>query len=152
MTMFAIVRLRGEVNVRPDIKDTLGMLRINRVNHCVVVKEDEHYRGMIQKVKDYVAWGKIDDETLALLLQKRGRLSGNRRLTEQFLKEKGYASVTDLAKAVNSNEASLKDLGIKPVFRLHPARKGLRTTKKTAQQGGDLGFRQDMEDLVKKMR
>ena len=43
--MFAIVRLRGEVNVRPEIKDTLQMLRIHRVNHCVVVNEDPHLPG-----------------------------------------------------------------------------------------------------------
>ena len=55
--MFAIVRLRGEVNVRPEIKATLAMLHMHRVNHCIVVKEDPHYRGMIQKIKDYVAWG-----------------------------------------------------------------------------------------------
>ena len=67
--MFAIVRLRGEVNTRPEIRDTLKMLRISRVNHCVVVKEDPHFRGMIQKVKDYVAWGKIDEDTLAMLLR-----------------------------------------------------------------------------------
>jgi large subunit ribosomal protein L30 len=92
--MFAIVRLRGGVNTRPEVKDTLDMLRINRVNHCVVVKEDPHYRGMIQKVKDYVAWGNIDDETLALLLEKRGRLAGNVRLTDQVVKEKtSYASI-----------------------------------------------------------
>jgi large subunit ribosomal protein L30 len=151
--MFAIVRLRGGVNTRPEIKDTLEMLRINRVNHCVVVKDDPHYRGMIQMVKDYVAWGKIDDETLALLLEKRGRLPGNVRLTDQVVKEKtSYASIKELAKAVNSGTASLKDLGIKPIFRLHPARKGLKSTKKTAQQGGDLGFRQDIGDLIKKMR
>jgi large subunit ribosomal protein L30 len=151
--MFAIVRLRGDVNTRPEIKDTLEMLRINRVNHCVVVKEDPHYRGMIQKVKDYVAWGKVNDETLALLLEKRGRLAGNVRLTDQVVKEKTpYSSIKELSKAVNSGTASLKDLGIKPVFRLHPARKGLRSTKKTAQQGGDLGFRQDIGDLIKKMR
>lgn len=151
--MFAIVRLRGGVNTRPEIKDTLEMLRINRVNHCVVVKEDPHYRGMIQMVKDYVAWGKIDDETLALLLEMRGRLPGNVRLTDQVVKEKtSYGSIKELAKAVNSGTASLKDLGIKPIFRLHPARKGLRSTKKTAQQGGDLGFRQDIGDLIKKMR
>jgi large subunit ribosomal protein L30 len=150
--MFAIVRLRGEVNTRPEIRDTLDMLRISRINHCVVVKEDPHYRGMIQKVKDYVAWGKIDEDTLALLLERRGRLSGNRRLTEQFLKEKGYGSAKELAAAVNSGTASLKDLGVKPVFRLHPARKGLKSTKKTAMQGGDLGFREDMADLITKMR
>jgi large subunit ribosomal protein L30 len=151
--MFAIVRLRGEVNVRPEIKATLGMLRIHRVNHCVVVNEDPHYRGMIQKVKDYVAWGKIDDETLTLLLEKRGRLSGNRRLTEEFLKENTkYSTFKELAAALNSGSANLNDLGIKPIFRLHPARKGLRTTKKTAQQGGDLGFRQDLTGLIKRMR
>jgi large subunit ribosomal protein L30 len=151
--MFAIVRLRGEVNVRPEIKDTLAMLRIHRVNHCVVVKEDAHNRGMIQKVKDYVAWGKVDDESLALLLEKRGRLSGNRRLSVEFLKDNtSYSTFLELAAAVNSGSASLKELGIKPVFRLHPPRKGLRTTKKTAQQGGDIGFRQDLADLIKKMR
>jgi len=151
--MFAIVRLRGEVNLRPEIKDTLAMLHIHRVNHCVVVKEDPHYRGMIQKVKDYVAWGKIDDDTLAMLLERRGRLSANRRLTEQYLKENTpYSSFKELAKAINSGSASLKDLQIKPIFRLHPARKGLRTTKKTAQQGGDLGFHPDLTDLIKRMR
>ena len=41
--MFAIVRLRGEVNLRPGIKSTLAMLHMHRVNHCIVVKEDEHY-------------------------------------------------------------------------------------------------------------
>jgi len=150
--MFAIVRLRGEVNVRPEIKDTLEMLRIHRVNHCVVVKEDAHYRGMIQKVKDYVAWGKIDEDTLALLLERRGRLSGNRRLTEKYLESTPYRTFKDLASALNSGSVSLKELEIKPIFRLHPARKGLKTTKKTAQQGGDMGFRQDLADLIKRMR
>ena len=151
--MFAIIRLRGEVNLRPEIKSTLEMLRMHRVNHCIVVREDEHFRGMIQKVKDYVAWGKIDDQTLAMLLERRGRLSGNRRLTEDFLKEKtAYRSFAELAAALNSGATSLKDLGIKPIFRLHPARKGLKTIKKTAQQGGDLGFRADLADLIKKMR
>jgi len=151
--MFAIVRLRGSVNTRPEIKDTMDMLRINRVNHCVVVNEDPHYRGMIQVVKDYVAWGKIDDDTLALLLEKRGRLSGNRRLTDQFVKENSsYGSIKDLAKAVNAGSANLKDLGIKPVFRLHPARKGLSSTKKTAQQGGELGFHTAIGNLITKMR
>ncbi|NPV63554.1 MAG: 50S ribosomal protein L30 [Methanotrichaceae archaeon] len=151
--MFAIVRLRGGVNTRPETKDTLQMLRLNRINHCVVVNEDPHYRGMIQRVKDYVAWGQIDDSTLALLLERRGRLSGNQRLTEQFIKEKtSYNSFAELARSLNSGATSLKDLGIKPVFRLHPARKGLRSTKKTAAQGGDLGWRQDIADLIKKMR
>jgi large subunit ribosomal protein L30 len=151
--MYAIVRLRGGVNTRPEIKDTLDMLRINRVNHCVVVKEDPHYLGMIQKVKDYVAWGKIQEDTLALLLTKRGRLSGNKRLDDELIKEKtAFGSIKEFAKAVNSGSASFKDVGLKPVFRLHPARKGLRSTKKTVKQGGVLGFHDSIDDLITKMR
>jgi large subunit ribosomal protein L30 len=150
--MYAVVRLRGELNLRPEIKDTLAMLRLHRINHCVVLRDDPQLKGMILRVKDYVAWGEIDERTLAFLLEKRGRLSGNRRLTEQLLKEtSSYGSFPELAKALGSGAAGLGDLGIKPVFRLHPARKGLRTTKKTFAQGGDLGFRQDMADFIKRM-
>jgi large subunit ribosomal protein L30 len=150
--MFAVVRLRGELNLRPEIKDTLAMLRLHRINHCVILKDDPQQKGMIQKVKDYVAWGEVDESTLAFLLEKRGRLSGNRRLTEELLKEKSsYASFSELARALGSGAVILRDLGIKPVFRLHPARKGLRTTKKTFAEGGDLGFRQDMADFIKRM-
>ncbi|HNT73214.1 MAG TPA: 50S ribosomal protein L30, partial [Methanothrix sp.] len=85
--MYAIVRLRGSVKTKPDIKDTLDMLRLHRINHCVVVPDSPHYRGMIQKVKDYVAWGEIDEEALASMLEMRGRLNGNKRLTDQFIRE-----------------------------------------------------------------
>lgn len=151
--MYAIVRLRGEVNMRPEIKDTLSMLHLNRVNHCVVVREDEHYRGMIQVVKDYVAWGKVNAETLALLLEKRGRLSANRRLTDGTVNEVSpYKSIKELAEAVAAGTAGLKDFGIKPVFRLHPPRKGHSGIKKTVKEGGELGFHDSVADLITKMR
>jgi large subunit ribosomal protein L30 len=74
-------------------------------------------------------------------------------LTDQIIKEKtSYGSIKEFAEAVNAGSASLKELGIKPVFRLHPARKGLRSTKKTAQEGGALGFHNAMGDLIRKMR
>lgn len=76
--MYAVVRLRGPVNVRYTIEDTMKMLRLHKVNHCVVVPETPHYKGMIQKVKDYVAYGKVDAKTLAEILKKRGRLEGNK--------------------------------------------------------------------------
>jgi hypothetical protein len=47
----------------------MKMLRLHKVNHCVFVPEDPHYRGMVQKVKDYVAYGKVDAKTLAEVLE-----------------------------------------------------------------------------------
>jgi large subunit ribosomal protein L30 len=44
-----------------------------------------------------------------MLLEKRGRLAGNRRLTEELIKEKtAFGSFKEFAKAVNSGSASLK--------------------------------------------
>jgi large subunit ribosomal protein L30 len=151
--MYAIVRLRGSVKTKPDIKDTLKMLRLHRINHCVVVPDSPHYRGMIQKVKDYVAWGEIDEDALASMLEMRGRLNGNKRLTDQFIKENtSYGTIKEFASAVSQGAASLKDAGIKPVFRLHPPRKGHRGTKKTVKEGGELGYHESISDLLWKMR
>ncbi|HII00621.1 TPA: 50S ribosomal protein L30 [Methanosarcinaceae archaeon] len=153
--MYAIVRLRGPVNVRYTIEDTLKMLRLHRVNHCVIVPDNPHYKGMIQKVKDYVAYGKIDAEVLAGILENRGRLEGGARLTEEYVKENtDYDSIEAFAGAVIEGKASLNDIpNLKPVFRLHPPRKGHRGIKRTVQQGGVLGNHgEDITVLLHKMR
>jgi large subunit ribosomal protein L30 len=153
--MYVAIRLRGSVNTRKDIKDTLRMLRLNRINHCVVVDENPHYRGMIQKVKDYVAWGEISSESLALILRKRGELVGRVKLTDEYVAEHTpYKTIEELADAVCRGEASLRDVpNLRPVFRLHPPRKGHRGIKKTYPEGGVLGYHGDkIAALIRKMR
>ena len=153
--MYAVVRLRGQVNVRYTIEDTMKMLRLHKVNHCVFVPEDPHYKGMVQKVKDYVAYGKIDAATLAEVLENRGRLEGDTRLTEEYIRENtDYDSIQAFAEAVVEGKASLKDVPkLKPVFRLHPPRKGHAGIKRTVQQGGVLGnHEENINVLLHKMR
>lgn len=153
--MYAVVRVRGQVNVRYTIEDTMQMLRLHKVNHCVVVPENPHFKGMVLKVKDYVAYGKVDAETLAEMLKNRGRLEGGTRLTEGYLKENTpYDSIKAFAEAVIEGKASLKDVPrLKPVFRLHPPRKGHAGIKRTVQQGGALGNHdEDINKLLHKMR
>jgi large subunit ribosomal protein L30 len=153
--MYAIIRLRGSVNTKPDIKDTLKLLRLNQINHCVVVPDTPTYRGMIQKVKDYVAYGPINGETLALILENRGRLVGGDRLTDEYVaKNSAYKTIREFAEAVASGNAKLADLpGLNPVFRMHPPRKGHAGIKRTFQQGGALGNNgEEIATLVKKMR
>ncbi len=153
--MFAVIRLRGEIDVHRKIKETLRLLRLHKRYHCVVVPDTPSYRGMLQIVKDYVAYGEIDAETLALLLRKRGRLAGNRRLTDEYVREKtGYESIEEFAKAVAEGNASLKDIPeLKPVFRLHPPRGGLKSIKWHHGHGGDLGYHgKHISRLIYKMR
>ncbi len=153
--MFAIVQIRGTVNTRREIRDTLKMLRLHHINHCVLVPDTPEYLGMVRKVKDFVAYGEVDAETLTTILTTRGRLSGNRRLTDEYVREHTpYPGVQEFAKALYEGTASFSDLpGLKPVLRLHPPRKGFLTIKRTYQQGGALGYYgKEINSLLYKMR
>ena len=153
--MYAVVRLRGGVKTRQDIRDTLSMLHLDRINHCVILPENPNSQGMIQKAKDYVAWGPINPETLALMLKNRGKLEGRKDLTEEYLaKNTKFRSFNELAKAICEGKASISDVPkLKQVFRLHPARKGLKGTKRTFLEGGDLGNHgSEINVLLSKMR
>ena len=153
--MYAAVRLRGGVKTRQDIRDTLSMMRLDRINHCVILPQNPNYEGMIQKAKDYIAWGVINPETLAQMLKNRGKLEGRKALTEEYLSNNTkFKSFDELAKAICEGKASMNDVPkLKPVFRLHPSRKGLKGTKRTFLEGGDLGFHGiEINSLLNRMR
>src|SRR5512137_1028319 len=108
--MYAIVQVRGVVKTRREIKDTLAMLRLHHINHCVVVPDTPEYLGMIRKVKDFVAYGEVDAESLATVLSTRGRLVGNRPLTDEYVKANSpFSTITEFANAVAKGEAALRD-------------------------------------------
>ncbi len=152
--MYVIIRLRGPVGVRKDINDTLKMLRLNKVNHCVILEENDIFKGMIQKVKDYVAYGIINKDSLVNLLKYRGKISGNMKLTEEYIsKNTKYSSFETLSEDLLNGNIKLKDILIKPIFRLHPPRKGHNGIKRTVQQGGSLGNHGiEISKLLYKMR
>jgi len=153
--MYAIVQVRGVVNTRREIKDTLKMLRLHHINHCVLVPDTPEYLGMIRKVKDFVAYGEVDTATIEVILRTRGRVVGNYPLTDDYVRaNSAFSGISEFAAALASGEARLHDIpGLKPVLRLHPPRKGYRTIKRTAQQGGALGYYgEEINALLYKMR
>jgi large subunit ribosomal protein L30 len=153
--MYAIVQVRGVVNTRKEIKDTLKMLRLHHINHCVLVPDTPEYLGMIRKVKDFVAYGEVDATTIEVILRTRGRVVGNYPLTDDYVRaNSAFRDISEFAIALASGEARLHDIpGLKPVLRLHPPRKGYRTIKRTVQQGGALGYYgEEINSLLHKMR
>ncbi len=154
MPAVAIVRVRGSAKIRHDAVTTLEMLRLRRVNHCVVLPADETSKGMLQVVKDYVTWGEVTTETIARMLFQRGQLAGGAKLTDAYVKENsGFGSILSFAKALERGEARLTDLkGLKPVMRLPPPRKGYEGAKKPYADGGALGYRgAEIEKLIDRM-
>jgi len=151
--MIAAIRVRGTAGVNKGINDTLKMLRLNRINHAVLIPENPSYQGMLVKSKDYITWGEIDEESLTQLIKERGELVGGSKVTDDYLKENtDYSSIMDLSRAILQSKVKLEDVNIKPVFRLHPPRKGYENTKKSFKEGGSLGYREgQIKDLIKKM-
>jgi len=153
--MYAVVQVRGVVNTRKEIKDTLKMLRLHHINHCVIAPDTPEMLGMIRKVKDFVAYGEVTAETLETLIRTRGRLEGNAPITDEYVREKTeYPGIAELAQAIAEGKAKLRDIpGLKPVLRLHPPRKGYKSLKRTYPQGGALGYYgPEINELLYKMR
>ncbi len=139
--MFAVVRVRGSVKTRGKIKDTLRMMNLTRVNHCVLIRKDPRTEGMIKKVKDFVTWGDISEATLARLVSERGRMAGDRKPSEKEVK--------DVLDALKKKGAKVD--GFKPVFRLSPPRKGYEGVKNPYPKGA-LGFRgEKINELLERM-
>lgn len=151
----AIVQVRGVVRTPERIKDTLRMLNLVRKNSCAIVEANSSFKGMIEAVKDYVTWGEIDENTLFELIQKRGKIVGNKPLTEHYIKEKTGMTLQAFAHEFYNGKRRLKDIpGMKPFFRLRPPIKGYERAgiKVPFSMGGALGYRKDyINALVKRM-
>ncbi len=118
--IIAAVRIRGRVNVRGDITETLIRLRLKRVNNCTVLKLTDSYYGMIKTCSNHIAYGEVDEATLTRLLNGAGLKADPKQIME------GNYDMKELKKSMP--------------FRLHPPRHGYKSTKKSVKQGGSLGY------------
>jgi len=150
----AVIRVRGVSDIFREVEDTLKMLHLYRNHHATLVNDHPSYLGMLRKAQSRVTWGEVSLENVFLLLKKRGRVFGNRKLTDEYVKEIGYVSLEDLAKAIhNGNVEFGKIPNIKPVFRLHPPKKGFKgKVKRSYAAGGVTGYRGEaINDLIERM-
>ena len=131
--IYAIVRIKSTINANNAVKDTLKMLNLNRINTCTIIHNNQSYKGMLQKVKDYITWGEINDKTLTLLLKR--------------------AKVENIADALKKIKDGSKLIEItNPSIGLHPPRKGYKSIKKPYGMGGSAGFRgKDINQLIERM-
>jgi len=154
-TVILAIRLRGTARVRPEIEDTLEKLKLGRVHQARVIKMTPSLRGMIVRAKDYITWGPISEETAVLLVSKRGRSTGNKSLSDEYVKKNSvYKSMESFAKALASGAASTSDIdGLKPVFRLTPPKKGFKgRIQLPVGMGGVTGNRgQAINELAQRM-
>ncbi len=152
---FAVVRVRGTLRVKPKIKETLKYLRLNKVNHCIIIPETPEYKGMLKRAKDYITWGEVEADTMASLLKDRSEVEENQRMTDKYVKKNtDFKDLNELSIAVSEGTFSHRKIeGLNPVFRLNPPRKGgYEGIKRAFTIGGALGYRgKEINKLLQRM-
>lgn len=137
--MICIIRIRGEVGLNKDIIETLNRLRLRKKYSCVVLNPTKEQLGMLKKIKNFVAWGEISEETLRKLIEKRGQLTAK---TKKFDVQKSFEGLMEGKK--------YEELNLKPFFRLHPPRGGIKS--KLHYPKGVLGdHKEKINDLINRM-
>jgi large subunit ribosomal protein L30 len=149
---YLVVRIRGTVNIPYWADNTLDNLNLDKRFRATVIPENPESLGMLRKVKEMVAWTSADATIIRELLEKRGKKTGFKPITNSDLPE-GYNTIEELASAIADNKITLSKIRpIKPWFALNSPRGGFkRKTKTQYSQNGILGEDKGLTDIVKRM-
>ena len=148
------VRVRGTVSASRDVRETLRLLRLTRTNYAILIEDRPSFIGMLKATQNFITWGEASKETVQMLITKKGRLAGNKKLAEEYAQTAGFKSLDELAEAIFDCRIKYSKLpNVQPVFKLHPPTKGFKgKIKKSYGAGGELGYRgEKINELIKRM-
>lgn len=140
--MYAIIRIRGNVSISPEVQKTFELLNLRRVNNLSFWPENKENLKMLKKVENYATFGIVDETTFKKVVEKRGKIIKDKKVDLKKASE-------EVLKGKKFNEA-----GIKNCFRLSPPKKGFerKGIKKAFSIGGALGNRKEkINELIEKM-
>lgn len=115
--MIIVIRIAGKPDLSSDVKEGLHRLRLRKKYSAVLLKPTAYNLKLLKKLRNCIAYGDIEPETLSLLIEKRAVLKDK---TKKISAEKIISEIEK--KDINS-------LDIKPFFSLHPPRGGIDSKK-----------------------
>ena len=148
------VRVRGTTRASREARETLQMLHLTRNNHAVLIDDRPSFLGMLKAAQNFVTWGEVTKEVAYALISNKGRVVGNKKLTDEYAQKSGFKTLEELAEAIFTCHVEYWRLpNVQPVFKLHPPSKGFKgKIKKSYGMGGELGYRgEKINELVKRM-
>jgi large subunit ribosomal protein L30 len=150
---YLVVRIKGQADVPYWASTTMTLLKLDKKYRATILPAKENTLGMLKKVQHYISWIELDADLAKEILDKKARKSGYKKITQEDLKELGFASIDDLATALADGKATLSKLKpLKPWFALSPPRHGFkRSTKKLYGQKGVLGLNKELGTIVRRM-
>ena len=150
---FLVVRIKGQADVPHWANTTLNLLNLEKKYRAVIIPVKENTVGMLRKVQHYLSWQEIDIETTKELLDKKGRKSGYKKITDEDVSKVGFKTIDELATSLSEGKTSMAKIKpIKPWFALSPPRQGFkRSTKRLYGQKGVLGHNKELTTLIRRM-
>ncbi len=137
--MIAIIRITGLVEVPSGVQEALFRLHLRHKYNATLVHENSSMAALLKKVRNFVAYGQIDKETLVALLTKRSKSVSSKK-------------IDPVTAAAQLEKKSLQEIGIKPYFRLHPPRGGIDSKVHFPIGHGVLGDNKEkINDLIQRM-
>jgi len=143
--MILMIRIKGLVEVDKDVQEALFRMRLRRKYSAVLIIPNEESMKLIKKVRNFVAYGTIDEKTLLHLIERRAKpISGNKADAKSIL--------SGIEAQTKKGKLDLTELGVKPFFRLHPPIKGIDAKVHFGTRKGVLGDNKEkINDLVRRM-
>lgn len=138
--MICVIRIRGDVKVDRNVRETFNRLHLRRKYSCIVmVNPKKEQIGMVKKIRDFIAFGEIRKDVFEKLIDARGqKINKSKKVDSKKV-------IEDLEKG-----KKYEDLNLKPFFRLHPPRGGIKS--KMHFPRGVLGDNKEkINDLVLRM-
>ncbi len=111
--MLLAIRISGQVDLISKVKETLHRLRIRRKYAATLLPNTPENQKKLKSVRNFIAYGTLDDKTLVALIEKRG----------QPIDKSKKLDAAAIAKDLEKKKP--EDLNLKPFFRLHPPRGGI---------------------------
>ena len=150
---YLVVRIKGQADCPYWASTTMALLKLDKKYRATILPAKDNTLGMLRKVQHYVSWVEIDASLATELLDKKARKGGYQKVTDEDLKELGFASTKELGAALAEGKATLSKLKpLKPWFALAPPVHGFKkSTKKLYGQKGILGQNKELDTIVRRM-
>lgn len=82
--MIAVIRIKGQIGLRKEIKETLFRFRIRRKYACIVLEPTKENLNTLKKARDFISYGEISKESYEELVKKRGKKGKDGKLKPFF--------------------------------------------------------------------
>src|SRR3989344_1778581 len=143
--MLLLIRISGLVEIPGKLEESLFRLRLRRKYSAVLVLPTKENLALIKKVRNTIAFGTINSESLLALLEKRAQPIDKKKKDSKVL-------ASGILAQEKKGKLDLISLGIKPFFRLHPPRGGIDSKVHFPTRKGVLGDNKGkINELVRRM-